>query len=79
MPTSHGKEVLDDLAPLTRDLRKAVPAVYDGFRALHGAAFAGGTALEVKHKERKPPVKPLANPTDRTSTPRVKPRCLSMT
>lgn len=22
---------------------------------------------------------PLANPTDRTSTPRVKPRCLSMT
>ncbi len=51
MPTSHGKEVLDDLAPLTRDLRKAVPAVYDGFRALHGAAFAGGTALEVKHKE----------------------------
>ena len=51
MSTAHGKAVLDDLAPLTRDLRKAIPDVYDGFRALHGAAFAPGGALEVKHKE----------------------------
>ena len=51
MSTSHGKAVLDDLAPLTRELRKAIPDVYDGFRSLHGAAFAPGGALEVKHKE----------------------------
>ena len=50
MSTDHGKAVLDELAPLTRDLRKAIPDVYDGFHALHGAAFAPG-ALEVKHKE----------------------------
>ena len=51
MSTDHGKAVLDELAPLTRDLRKAIPDVYDGFRALHGAAFAPGVALEVKYKE----------------------------
>ena len=51
MPTGHGKTVLDDLAPLTRELRKAIPDVYDGFRALHGAAFAPDGALEVRHKE----------------------------
>ena len=51
MSTSHGKAVLDDLTPLTRELRKAIPDVYDGFRSLHGAAFAPGGALEVKHKE----------------------------
>jgi len=51
MSTDHGKAVLDDLAPLTRDLRKAIPDVYDGFRSLHGAAFAPGGALEVRHKE----------------------------
>jgi AhpD family alkylhydroperoxidase len=50
MAHSHGKDILDDLAPLTRELRKAIPDVYDGFRALHSAAFAPG-ALEVKHKE----------------------------
>lgn len=50
MGHSHGKDVLDDLAPLTRDLRKAIPDVYDGFRALHSASFAPG-ALEVKYKE----------------------------
>lgn len=47
---SHGKEVLDDLAPLTRELRKSIPDVYDGFRALHQAAFSAG-ALDVKTKE----------------------------
>lgn len=51
MTTSHGKAVLDDLAPLTRDLRKAIPDVYDGFRSLHGAAFAPGGSLDVRHKE----------------------------
>ena len=51
MSSTHGKAVLDDLAPLTRDLRKAIPDVYDGFRSLHGAAFASGGALEVRHKE----------------------------
>lgn len=51
MSAHHGKAVLDDLAPLTRDLRKAIPGVYDGFRSLHGAAFAPGGALDVKYKE----------------------------
>lgn len=51
MSTTYGKAVLDDLAPLTRDLRKVIPDVYDGFRSLHGAAFAEGGALEVRHKE----------------------------
>jgi AhpD family alkylhydroperoxidase len=51
MSSIHGTAVLDDLTPLTRDLRRAIPDVYDGFRALHGAAFAAGSALEVRHKE----------------------------
>jgi AhpD family alkylhydroperoxidase len=51
MSTIHGQAVLDDLAPLTRDLRRAIPDVYDGFRSLHGAAFAPGRALEVRHRE----------------------------
>lgn len=50
MAHSHGKAVLDELNPLTRDLRKAIPDVYDGFRSLHQAAFTAG-ALEVKYKE----------------------------
>ena len=50
MTHSHGKAVLDDLAPLTRDLRKAIPDVYDGFRQLHQASFAAG-AIETKTKE----------------------------
>lgn len=47
---NHGKAVLDGLAPLTRELRQAIPDVYDGFRSLHSAAFRPGV-LEVKHKE----------------------------
>jgi AhpD family alkylhydroperoxidase len=50
MTHDHGKAVLDDLAPLTRDLRKAIPDVYKGFRELHHAAFAEG-ALAPKYKE----------------------------
>jgi AhpD family alkylhydroperoxidase len=50
MGHSHGRDVLDELNPLTRELRKAIPDVYEGFRSLHSAAFTPG-ALEVKHKE----------------------------
>ncbi len=46
----HGREVLDALNPLHRDLRRAIPDVYAGFRELHNAAFAVG-ALDVKTKE----------------------------
>jgi AhpD family alkylhydroperoxidase len=50
MEHSHGKAVLDDLAPLGRDLRKAIPDVYKGFRELHHAAFAPGE-LDTSTKE----------------------------
>ena len=50
MTHSHGSGVLEDLSPLTRDLRRALPDVYDGFRQLHHAAFAPG-ALDTKTKE----------------------------
>ena len=50
MSHDHGKTVLDDLAPLTRELRRAIPDVYDGFRQLHHAAFAPG-ALDQRTKE----------------------------
>ena len=46
----HGKDVLDALNPLHRELRRAVPDVYRGFGALHQAAFAPG-ALDVRTKE----------------------------
>lgn len=46
----HGKRVLDDLSPLHRQLRRAVPEVYRGFAELHRAAFAAG-ALDQKTKE----------------------------
>ncbi len=47
---SHGKVVLDDLSPLHRALRRAIPDVYRGFGELHRASFAPG-ALEVRTKE----------------------------
>jgi AhpD family alkylhydroperoxidase len=47
---SHGREVLNDLRPLSRELRHAIPDVYKGFAALHAAAFTAG-ALDVKTKE----------------------------
>ena len=51
MTDSHyGKAVLDELNPLHRELRHAIPDVYAGFQQLHGAAFAAG-ALDVKTKE----------------------------
>ena len=46
----HGKQVLRDLAPLHRDLRRAIPEVYAGFGALSQAAFADG-ALDRRTKE----------------------------
>jgi AhpD family alkylhydroperoxidase len=47
---SYGKAVLDDLGPLHRELRSAIPDVVAGFRELHGAAVAPG-ALDTKTKE----------------------------
>ena len=50
MAHSHGQDVQDELMPLARDLRRAIPAVYAGFAALHNGAMADG-ALPVKAKE----------------------------
>lgn len=47
---THGRAVLDELSPLTRDLRAQIPDVYAGFAALHKAAFTEG-ALDVRTKE----------------------------
>jgi AhpD family alkylhydroperoxidase len=46
----HGKEVLRELTPLHRNLRQAIPEVYQGFGALSKAAFTEG-ALDRKTKE----------------------------
>jgi AhpD family alkylhydroperoxidase len=46
----HGRQVLDDLSPLHRRLRRAVPDVYAGFGELHRSAFAPG-ALDTRTKE----------------------------
>lgn len=46
----HGKVVLDELSPLHRSLRRAIPDVYKGFAELSKAAFADG-ALDKKTKE----------------------------
>ncbi|WP_286690294.1 MULTISPECIES: carboxymuconolactone decarboxylase family protein [unclassified Aeromicrobium] len=47
---SHGKTVLDELSPLHRALKRAVPDIYAGFGELHRAAFTEG-ALDVRTKE----------------------------
>jgi AhpD family alkylhydroperoxidase len=47
---SYGKAVLDDLRPLHRELRRAIPDVYKGFGEFHRAAFAPGE-LDAKTKE----------------------------
>ena len=49
-PSPHAKPVLDDLSPLHRQLRRAIPDVYSGFGALSKAAFADG-ALDARTKE----------------------------
>lgn len=46
----YGKTVLDELRPLHRELRHAIPDVYKGFAEFHHAAFAAGQ-LDVKTKE----------------------------
>ena len=46
----HGKTVLNDIAPLTRDLRGLIPDVYKGFAEMSSAAMAAG-ALDQKTKE----------------------------
>jgi len=50
MTHSHGSEVLSELAPHSRDLRRAIPDVYAGFVGLHKAAMAPG-ALPANVKE----------------------------
>jgi AhpD family alkylhydroperoxidase len=50
MEHTHGKAVLDELVPLGRDLRKAIPDVYKGFAELQKAAFSPG-ALDTRTKE----------------------------
>lgn len=47
---TYGSEVLDELNPLHRRLRRAIPEVYKGFGELHHAAFSPG-ALDVRTKE----------------------------
>jgi len=46
----HGKPLLDELSPLHRNLRRAVPDVYTGFGELSRAAFTDG-ALSRATKE----------------------------
>lgn len=46
----YGRDVLGALAPLGRELRTLIPGVYEGFGALHKAAFAEG-AVDAKTKE----------------------------
>jgi AhpD family alkylhydroperoxidase len=39
----HHHQVLQDLREPTKSLRRAIPAAWDGFLALHGAAMSEGT------------------------------------
>ena len=48
--SAYGKATLSDLTPLHRNLRHAIPGVYQGFGELSRAAFADG-ALDRKTKE----------------------------
>lgn len=50
MTHQHGSAVFDELRPLTRQLREAIPDVYAGFGGLHKAATAPGV-LDTKTKE----------------------------
>ena len=47
---SYGKAVRDELRVPTRELRHAIPQVYDGYRELHDSALAPG-ALDAKTLE----------------------------
>lgn len=46
----HGRGLLNDIAPLTRDLRGLIPEVYEGFARLSAASMAEGD-LSKKTKE----------------------------
>ena len=46
----HGQAALDEVAPLGRALRKAMPELYKGYAAVSAAAMAPG-ALDTKTKE----------------------------
>lgn len=48
--SAYGKAVLRELGPLHRNLRRAIPEVYQGFGQLSAAALADG-ALDVRTKE----------------------------
>jgi hypothetical protein len=37
-----GREVMEELAPLGRDVREKIPGVYAGYGEMHKAAFAEG-------------------------------------
>jgi AhpD family alkylhydroperoxidase len=47
---SYGKAVREELLKPTRELRHAIPAVYEGYKQLHDAALEPGT-LDGKTKE----------------------------
>jgi AhpD family alkylhydroperoxidase len=47
---SYGKAVREELRMPARELRHAIPRVYDGYRQLHRAALAAG-ALDIRTKE----------------------------
>jgi len=47
---SYGKAVREELRKPTRELRHAIPAVYEGYKQLHDATLAPG-ALDAKTKE----------------------------
>ena len=48
--SAHGRTLLRELSPQHRELRRAIPDVYQGFGALSKAAFADGT-LDRRTKE----------------------------
>ncbi|MFH8624528.1 carboxymuconolactone decarboxylase family protein [Streptomyces vietnamensis] len=47
---SYGERVREELRAPSRELRRAVPQVYEGYKQLHDAALAPG-ALDVRTKE----------------------------
>jgi AhpD family alkylhydroperoxidase len=47
---SYGKAVREELRTPTRELRHAIPGVYEGYKHLHEAALAAG-ALDARTKE----------------------------
>lgn len=47
---THGSQVMNDLAPIAREFRQAIPDVMKGFAELHGAAMKPGS-LDTKTKE----------------------------